>query len=326
MIRSFVFSQGKLAGQDLTLDMLRLFLFDEDAQLWVDLEQATPDEAKGVLEGVFSFHALSIEDCVKVTDLSKVEEYEGYVFMVLHAVDFLSAAHEFRTNELNLFIGKNFLVTYHDKPLRSVTATIERVQKNAVAVARAPDRLTHTLIDFLLDNYEPALVDLSRDFDELENLMFTSPTADVLGRVRHLRTEVQRLRQIVAPMREVLARLARGEFKMVRAHMLPYYRDLLDRAVRISDRSNLYRDELTDTLQVHLNLQQMEINKVIKVLTVLATLSLPLLVITSFYGMNIQHMPNTEWPDWKHAYGFIFGITIVSTAVIYWFLRRMKWL
>ena len=326
MIRSFVFSQGKLVGQDLALDFLKVMVVDEDAQIWVDLDQATPEENKALLEGVFNFHPLAIEDCVSPSEQPKIDEYDGYVFMVIHAVDYSHSEHQFQTTELNLFIGKNFLVTYHDKPLRSVQSTIERVLRNSAAVARAPDRLTYTLLDFLLDNYDPALDDLSAEFSELDKVMLSGDPGNVLEQIMALKNEVRRVRIIIAPQREVIARIARGEFKIIRAHLLPYYRDLLDRLNRIHDLAETYRESLTETLQVHLNLQQMQINRVIKVLTVLATLSMPLLIITSYYGMNIRHMPNTEWPDWKHAYAFIWGVTAAITGLIYVVLKKKDWL
>jgi magnesium transporter len=109
----------------------------------------------------------------------------------------------------------------------------------------------------------------------------------------------------------------------VRSHLLPYYRDLLDRLKRISDLTEYYRETLTNILQIHLNLQQMEVNRVIKILTVLATLSLPIVVITSFYGMNFQHMPELQW---RYPYLWILLVTALSAGTIYWFLRRNKWL
>jgi magnesium transporter len=323
MIRSFVFSQGKLISQDPALDFLKMVLFDEDAQIWVDLDQPTGEETKNVLESVFSFHPLSIEDCVAPSERPKIDEYDGYLFMVIHAVDFSSSLHQFQTSELNMFIGKNFLVTCHDKPMRSVTATVDRVLKNSVAVARAPDRLTYHILDLLLDNYDPALEDLAHEFDELEGIVMEAPSADILGRVMKLKAEVRRLRMIMMPQREVIARLARGEFKLVRNHLLPYYRDLLDRLVRIGDLTDNYRDQLTDTLQIHLNIQQMQVNRVIKVLTVLATLSVPLVAVTSYYGMNFRHF--TEL-DLRHPHEYVWAITLASTGFLFLMLKRKKWL
>ncbi len=324
MIRSFVFNQGKLVGQDLDLDSLRLVLFDKGLHVWVDMEKSTDEEAKMVLEGVFGFHPLAIEDCLTLSERPKADEYDNYLFLVIHAVDYTRGAEEFRTTELNIFVGKDFVVTFHRDLLRSVAATIERVMKNAPAVARAPDRLTHTLLDFLFENYRPVLEEISAEITELEESVLTVRSTDILKAVLRVKGEVQRLRQIIAPQREVIARFAHGEFKFVRAHLVPYYRDLHDQLVRISDSADNYRDALTGILQVHLNLQQTQVNEVIKVLTVLATLALPMFIITSFYGMNFPHFPPSE-TNLFTAYGWVFAVTLVCTGLLFWFLKRKKW-
>lgn len=323
MMRTFVFNQGKLAGQDLDLDSLRLVLFDKGLNVWVDLENATDDEAKEVLDGVFGFHPLAIEDCVTVSDRPKVDEYESYLFMVIHAVDFQRGSEEFRTTELNLFLGKDFLVTFHRDPLRSVNSTVDRVLKNAAAVARAPDRLAHTLLDFLIENYRPVIEELAGEVADLEEQALSGKDNDLLPEVLKVKREVQSLRRIIAPQHEVIARFARGEFKFIRAHLIPYYRDLLDQLVRISDMAESYRDSLTNLLLVQLNLEQAQTNRVIKVLTVLATLALPLLVVTSWYGMNFHNMPELHW-DW--AYLWVFGVSAVMMAGLYLLLKRRGWL
>ena len=336
MIRSFAFTtQGRLHSQDIETFLMPTLLMDTNLFLWVDLEEATPEETKCVLEGVFHFHPLSIEDCVTVSPSPKVEEYtpkeeDGfapYLFMVIHAVDYSRKDEVFATSELNFFLGKNFLVTYHLAPLRSVQSVAERCLKSTVHIARAPDRLAHTLMDFLFENYRPVLEELSAEIGDLEETVLTTRSADILKDVLRVKGEVHRLRQIVAPQREVVGRFARGEFKFVRSHLLPYYRDLHDQLVRISDMTESYRDSLTNVLQVHLNLQQTQVNQVIKVLTVLATLALPIFIITSFYGMNVPHFPNYPPETGKvwEAYLWVFGITGVITLALYWFLKRKGW-
>jgi len=322
MIKSFVFSQGKMVGEDPGLDFIKTMLFDEDAQIWVDLDAPSPEEARSVLESIFNFHPLAIEDCIAVSEQPKIDDYEKYLFLVIHAVDF-NAEHKVQTSELNLFIGRNFLVTHHDRPLPALKATMERIKRNASAVAKASDRLTYTILDLLFDYYEPAMDALAADIAELEKNVLVTKTSDILTDVIALKAEVRRFREFVTPQREVISRLARGEFKLVRSHLLPYYRDLLDRLKRISDLTEYYRETLTNILQIHLNLQQMEVNRVIKILTVLATLSLPIVVITSFYGMNFQHMPELQW---RYPYLWIMLVTALSAGTIYWFLRRNKWL
>jgi magnesium transporter len=325
MIRSFVFNQGKLAGQDLDMDSLRLVLFDKGLNVWVDLEESSDEEAKLVLDGVFGFHPLAIEDCLTISERPKVEEFENYLFVVVHAVDYTRGTEEFVTTELNIFIGKDFVVTFHRQPLKSISSTMDRVLKNASAVARAPDRLAHTLLDFLFEFYRPVLGEISAEVEELEDKVLSAKSKDILSDVLQVKGEVQRLRQIIGPQRELVARFARGEFKLVRAHLLPYYRDLHDQLVRINDMTETYRDSLTGILQVHLNLQQTEVNKVIKVLTILATLALPIFIITSFYGMNFGHYPPTGTGA-TDAYLWVFGVTAVCTVSLYWWLRYKKWL
>jgi magnesium transporter len=327
MIRSFVFNQGKLVGQDLDPDSMKLVLFDKGLHLWVDLEQATDDEAKAILDGVFGFHPLAIEDCLTLSERPKVDEYENYLFLVIHAVDYTRGTNEFQTTELNIFMGKEFLVTFHRDQLRSITATVDRVQKNSLSCARAPDRLAHTILDFLFENYRPVLDELSGEIGDLEEKVLASASANILPEVLKVRTEVQRLRQIITPQRDVIARFARGELTFIRSHLVPYYRDLYDQLSRINDLADSYRDSLNNVLQVHLNLQQTQVNQVIKVLTVLATLAMPILIITSFYGMNVPHFlpPPEDRSRIPEAYLWIFVITIVSTFILYWYLKRKRW-
>lgn len=321
MIRSFVFNQGKLVGQDLDLDSLRLVLFDKGLHIWVDLEAASDDEARSILDGVFGFHPLAIEDCVTPSERPKVDEYDNYLFLVIHAVDYTRGSEEFRTTELNIFFGKDFVVTYHRDPLRSINATIDRVLKNAPAVARAPDRLTHTMLDFLFENYRPVMEELSAEISELETHVLQSKADDIQSTVLKLKEEVAILRRIIAPQRDVIARLARGEFKFVRPHLLPYYRDLLDQLVRISDQAEAYRDSLTNLLLVQLNLQQAQTNEVIKVLTVVTVVTLPAIMIASWYGMNLK-MPEFDW-DW--GYPIVIAVTVVVTALVGLYFRSRKW-
>ncbi len=327
MIRTHVLSQGKLVNQDLSLDLLRVVRYDDDVQIWVDMEKSTPEENKAVLETVFDFHPLAIEDCVAVSERPKIDDYDSYVFMVIHAVDYINSRHVFQTTELNLFIGRNFLVTFHDEPIRSIGTVHERLQKKGVAHPRAPDLLAYHVLDLLFDNYQPALDELSAELATLEHRVLTGETQDILAEVVNLQSEVQRLRQIMAPQRDVIARMMRGEFpKVVRTHLVPYLRDLQDNLSRISDLAETFRESLASTLQIHLNLQQMQINRVIKVLTILATLSMPILLVTSFYGMNIRHMPNVDWPSWEWAYLYILVLNGVLIFALYRFMKRNRWL
>ncbi|MBI3192490.1 MAG: magnesium transporter CorA family protein, partial [Pedosphaera parvula] len=253
MIRSFAFTtQGRLHTRDIERFLMPTLLADTNLFLWVDLEKPTPEEAKFVLEDVFHFHPLSIEDCVTVSPSPKVEEYSPkeddrfapYLFMVIHAVDYSRKDGVFATSELNFFLGKNFLVTYHDLPHKSIQAVEERCTKGTVHVARAPDRVAHTLLDAVVENYKPALEELSLEIAELEDEVLLNRSQRTLNRIIQIKKEVQHLRQIIGPQREVLARFTRGEFKLIRAHLVPYYRDVYDDLFHIYELAQTYTDSL----------------------------------------------------------------------------------
>jgi magnesium transporter len=311
--------------------LMPTLLSDTNLFLWVDLENPTPEESKFVLEDVFHFHPLSIEDCVMVSPSPKVEEYSPkeedkftpYLFMVIHAVDYSRTDGVFATSELNFFLGKNFLVTYHEGPIRSVSQTEERAVKATMHIARAPDRVAYTLLDSIVENYKPALDELSLEIAELEQQALQSPTKETLNKIIQVKKEVLHLRQIIGPQREVLARFARGEFKLIRAHLVPYYRDVYDALFHISELAQSYTDSLTGILQVYLNMSSNQTGEVVKVLTMITVITTPVMIFGTWWGMNFETI--TEF-KWRYGYALPIGLTLVSTAATVWWMKRKKWL
>src|ERR1044071_7661351 len=332
MIRSFAFTtQGRLHSKDIESFLMPTLLADTNLFLWVDLEKPEAEETRIVLEDIFHFHPLSIEDCVTFSPSPKVEEYNPkeedrfapYLFMVIHAVDYSRKDGVFATSELNFFLGKNFLVTYHEVPLRSVQATSDRCLKSTVQIARAPDRVAHTLLDSIVESYKPALDELSLEIGDVQQQALRNPTRETLNKILQVKKEVLHLRQIIGPQREVLGRFARGEFKLIRAHLVPYYRDIYDALYHISEMAQGYTDSLTGILQVYLNMSSNQTGEVVKLLPMITVITTPLMMVGTWYGMNFHDMPELSQP---HAYPIALGVTLVSTAATYWYFRRKKWL
>ena len=331
MIRSFAFTtQGKLHSKDIEVFLMPTLLADTNLFLWVDLEKPTPEETKRVLEDIFHFHPLSIEDCVAVSPSPKVEEYSPkdedrfaqYLFMVIHAVDYSRKDGVFATSELNFFLGKNFLVTFHDRPLKGVQATEERCLKGSGHVARAPDRVAHTLLDGIVENYKPALEELAAEIAELEQHVVEQPSPRMLNKIIQVKKEVHHLRQIMGPQREVLAHFARGEFKLIRPHLVPYYRDVYDGLFHISELAQSYTDSLTGLLHVYLSMSSNQTGEVVKLLTLITIITTPLMIVGTWYGMNFDVMPELHW---KYGYELAMVITVVATGVTYWWFKKKKW-
>jgi magnesium transporter len=331
MIRSFAFTtQGRLHTKDIEVFLMPTLLADTNLFLWVDLENPSQAEWKEVLEQIFHFHPLSIEDCVQPSPSPKVEEYspkEGdvftpYLFMVIHAVDYDRKDGRFATSELDFFLGKNFLVTYHDKPLRSVSTVEERAINGSLGIARAPDRVAHSILDTLVDNYKPALDDLGLEIAELEQQALQKPSKETLNKILQVKKEVVHLRQIIGPQCEVLSRFARGEFKQVRPKLVPYFRDVYDALLHIGELAHGYTDSLTGILQVYLNMSSNQTGEVVKLLTIITVITTPLMMIGTWYGMNFKDMPEL---DYQHAYPIAVGVMLLSTLATFLYFKKKKW-
>lgn len=322
MITSYVFSEGKLAGRDLEIEALRIVRADKGLILWVDLENPTDEEIKLILEGVFQFHPLAIEDCVTPSSLPKTEDYEDYLFVVTHAIDFSREA-KFTTTELDLFLGKDYLVTFHRTPLRSVNTMRDRLVKNTGVIARGPDRLAHALLDLIVDNYAPAVDELRTELEEIEERMLAkTPEKEFVNELLHVRGDFSRLRTIVRPQRDMIDRLARGESKMIRPVMLPYFRDVRDNLARLEDTAINYHERLMLAFDIFLNKAAFEANEGIKFLTALTAVTLPAVLIGGWYGMNFQHMPELQW---RHGYAYAWALMLATTLVMIFYLKKKKW-
>jgi magnesium transporter len=331
MIRSFAFTtQGKLHTKDVDLFLMPTLLADTSLFLWVDFENPTTDEVQKLLAGVFHFHPLSIEDCVTVSSSPKVEEYtpkEGdlftpYLFMVIHAVEYSRHDGKFATNELDFFLGKNFLVTYHQQPLRAVSLIEERCMKGAMQIARAPDRVAHSLLDMLVDGCKPALDELALEIADVEQGVLQHPGKETFNRILQIKKKVLHLRQIIGPQSEVLARFAAGEFKLIRPQLVPYFRDVYDSLRRIGEQAQAYTDSLTGILQVYLNMSSNQTGEVVKLLTMITVITTPLMMIGTWYGMNFENMHELHT---KYGYLFATIVMVISTTLTYLYFKMKKW-
>ncbi len=335
MIRSFAFTtQGRLHSKDLDIFLMPTLLADTNLFLWVDLERATEEEARRVLDGIFHFHPLSILDCIEESPSPKVEEYSPkqddrfapYLFIVIHAVDYSKADGTFATTELNFFLGKNFLVTYHDVPMRSIQLVEDRSLKGTGHIARAPDRVAHQLLDALVENYTPAREELQDEISELETSVLQRPGKDTLNRIIQIKKEVHQLRRIIGPQREVLARFAAGDFKLIRPHLLPYFRDVYDRHYQIGELAHSHTDSLNGILQVYLNMSSNQTGEVVKTLTMITVITTPVMIIGTWYGMNFENLWEVR-SGWGHRHGYqlALGLTLITTGLTYWWFKRKKW-
>lgn len=322
MISSFVFSDGKVVATDLEIDALRLVRSDKGLFLWVDLSDPTPGEIKDVLETLFAFHPLAIEDCVTPTDVPKLEDYDDYIFLVMHAVDF-TRIEKFNTTELDLFLGRNFVVTFRRAELKAVDSVLDRCRKSTGIFAKAPDRIAHYVLDAIIDLYQPVADEFREELEEIEEQLLSPDQADLIPVLLETRGELSHLRRIIAPQRDVVNRLALGESDLVRPVMLPYFRDLRDNLVRINERAITYSDQLLIVFDLFLSKSGLQANDGIKVLTALTAITLPAMVIGTWFGMNFNNMPELQT---RFGYLVVLIATVAISGGMWWWCKKRRWI
>lgn len=321
MIHSLVYRDHKFAAENPALDTLAALLAEPGVMIWVDLDDANDDEIRLVMQDTFGVHPLTIEDCVQDTPMPKLEEMDNYLYLVMHAVDY-SRAEKFTPTELDLILGRNFLITFHRRTLRPVAAAFERFRKNTTTLVRGPDRFAHTLLDLIVEHYKPALEELRQDVEAIEEDVLARGKGGLTQEIIETRESLSALRQTIRPQREIVAQLALGKTAFFRPKLLPYLRDLSDDLVRIEEQAKGWSEQLIFAFRLHLNRASHEAGVGIRVLTGLTAITIPLLLIGSWFAMNFHEMPLLSS---KTAYWVTLAITIVSTVVMFVFLKKRKW-
>ncbi len=325
MLTTLVFRDHRLAVMNPPAESLAALRTEPGVMIWVDLSAPTPEETELVLDRTFGLHPVVIEDCTTDSPFPKIDAFDDYLHLVMHAVDY-SKTDKFTTTDLDLVLGKNFLVSFHRQPLRLVQQVLERHSRTGPGVApvRGPDRFAHSLLDQLVEAYKPALDELRADLEELEDAVLgRAAPRDLFPHVAALRKDLATLRQIVRPQRAVAAELAAGKPGFVRPSILPYLRDLAEEFARIETQAASWGDQLLLGFRVYLNKSSHQANEGIKVLTGLTALATPPLLIGGWFGMNFARMPELR-PAW--TYPLALFVTFGLTAVLVWVLRRRRWI
>jgi magnesium transporter len=289
-----------------------------DRVVWVDLSGGGKAEL-AILTDVFRFHPLAIEDCVNRRHNPTVEDFKDYIFILTHGIHPDSSERDFKTRPLGLFVGRSFLVSHHRDRSRSIEHTMESARHNPRVMAEGPDSILYNILDYQVDQYLPVLQIFEKKIDDVEDRIFTAPTGEVLTDVLAFKRALMRLRRIAGHQRDILLRLVRREFPVIDEKSIYGLRDVADHLVRITDLADTYRELVSGALEAHLSIVSNRTNEIMRVLTVIATLFIPLTFIVGIYGMNFDHMPELHW-----RYGYL-GVWIVMLAVaggMYWYFRR----
>jgi magnesium transporter len=284
----------------------------------VDLS-APGDDEFALLNDVFHFHPLSIEDARSALQFPKVEQYPDYLYLVLHGIDSQKGEHGFSTRDIDFFLGRTFLVTVHDGTSRSIERLRVACSQYERLLSEGPVSLAHRIVDAMVDHYRPVAEVVEERIETLEQRALAG-RSQLVGHVMRVKRELAQMRRVLIPQRDAIGRLARREFPMISDEMAYRFRDVYDQLVRLTEEVILFQDRMTGVLEVNLASVSNRLNQIMKVLTVMSTIFLPLTVLTGMWGMNIElpHMPGGTGAQFWWIGGIMVVVSLAMLAVFRW--------
>jgi magnesium transporter len=320
----FLYRNGaQKVEEGFSAEELPALLADKTNVVWADFSGETPEllnEARDVMLNVFKFHALTVEDLIETRNQPKVEAFPDYFYFVMHGVKpEETSVTNFVTKELDGYLGDNFVVTFHIERFKSIKTVKKMIRTSPVSCQRGAAYLLHEILDQLVDLYMPLIDEFDLVINDLEERVFEMRKNNnvVLEEIMDVRRSLARLKRISARQLEVLYRMSHGEFEQVPEAVMPFYRDVHDHLLRISDLAESYRDIIGGLFDIRFAVVSNKTNEIMKTLAVLSAIMLPLTLIAGIYGMNFDYMP-----ELKSGNGYFLtlgGMALIALALLYYF-------
>jgi magnesium transporter len=272
----------------------------------------------------YGLHPLVLEDILNTDQRPKMEDYGEYIYIVLKALDYNDKSNEIETEQISLILGSNFVFSFQEREGDTFDPIRERIRNGKGRIrSMGADYLAYALVDSIVDNYFIILEKLGEKIEFLEDKLVSHPTPETLQTIHHLRREMIFLRKAVWPLREVINSLERGESSLVKESTRLYLRDVYDHTIQTIDTIETYRDMVSGMLDIYLSSVSNRLNSVMKVLTIIATIFMPLTFLAGVYGMNFKYMPELGW---RWGYPLIWLIMVGIGVLMLIFFRKKKWL
>jgi magnesium transporter len=288
--------------------------------VWIDILR--PGEADGVLlRDVLKFHPLTVEDCLYGKQNPKLERYPGYYFLVLYAGRINPARNRPAFYELHCFVGTNYIVTVRKESVREVRALLAR-WRSAPRHYPTVGHLAHGLADTLVDSYFPLIDHFGTRVAATETEVYEKP-GDAMQHIMSLRRELLRFRGVVGPTRDVVGSLLRRDLPFINPDLMPYFQDVRDHAVHVTEEIDMLRDLLSTAVEAQFTVTSNQLNQTVRMMTAWSIILMSMALVTGIYGMNFTHMPELRW---RYGYLVALGIMLIVGTTLVTFFRRRKWL
>jgi magnesium transporter len=300
---------------------------DRFAVLWVNVDGLGDPDVIRRLGERFGLHPLALEDVAHVSQRAKVEQYGDILFLVCRMV---STGQFVDSEQISMFLGKGFVVTFQERPGDCFDPVRERIRKSKGRIRQAgADYLVYSLLDAVIDNYFPVLEEYGDRIETLEQETSEAPGQGVLMKIRDLKRDLQVIRHAIWPLRDAVGLFFRERFPQITDDTMPYIRDCHDHAVRIIELLETYREQSSDLVNLYMSSISNRMNEIMRVLTIIATIFIPLTFIAGIYGMNFNpEISSLNMPElnWSWGYPFALGLMAVCAAGLLFFFRRKHWL
>jgi len=331
MLRSLYRSQDGKLGVNLRPDEFSAALQDASGLLWVDFCETPPEQDAPILLNTFGFHPLAVDDALQQTHVPKVDDWGQYLYIALHAIAFDRNAQDgdhVDTLEVDVFLGKNYIVTHHDQPIAAIDRVWAACQRDERHLKGGADHLLYELADGIVADYMTVVDEMDDAIDQIEDEVFARPTPETSERIFRLKRAVLHLRRIVSPQREVLNKLARDDYPVIDARDRVYFRDVYDHLVRLYDIVESLRDLVGGALDTYLSVINNRMNEIMKTLTVVTTLFMPISFAAGFFGMNFFQPVEEPLKVWSSSPVFLLALLVMflTPVSMYLWIRRKGWM
>ncbi len=291
---------------------------------WINVEGVHDAEVIGRIGQCFGIHSLILEDIMTTAQRPKMEDTGGYIYIVLRMLSFHARRREVQSEQVSLILGPNFVISFQEAGGDVFDPVRERIRTGKGRVRKmGPDYLAYSLIDAVVDNYFIILENLGERVEALEEELISDPKRETLHALHVLKREMIYLRKSVWPLREVISGLERAESGLIKEPTGIFFRDVYDHTIQVIDTVETYRDMLSGMLDIYLSSISNRMNEVMKVLTIIATIFIPLTFLAGVYGMNFKFMPELEW---RWGYFAILAVMVAVGVLMIFFFRRKKWM
>lgn len=321
MLTLYAYDDGKLTKWD-SLDEISDLISDQTITVWLDAIDPSADELE-LLGEEFGFHQLAIDDYSLPHARPKLDEYDGYFFIVTQSLDYCEADCEITFRDLDIFIGRNYIVTLHRGKLDVLDKVVHKWQQNPRLLDDGTGMLLYDILDGLVDSYFPVLDEIDDRIDKLEDTVFAQGTETSAQQIFKLKRTLLLLRRVCTPMRDVFNDLVRRDQSLISEQAMRYLRDVYDHSLRIVDTIDTFRDILASALEAYLSTVSNQLNSVMKTLTVVTTVLISSQIISGIYGMNFKYMPELNW---RYSYPSAIGLMVAVALGLLYYFKRIKWL